>query len=52
VLAGLERFAIEFLRAKDDRLVFGLTAAQVIALLFVAGGVMWMRARAGRNRTA
>jgi phosphatidylglycerol:prolipoprotein diacylglycerol transferase len=52
VLAGLERFAIEFLRAKDDRLVFGLTAAQVIALLFVAGGVMWMRTRAGRTRTA
>lgn len=49
VLAGAERFLIEFLRAKDDRLVAGLTVAQVIAVLFVLGGVAWMRARSAKS---
>jgi len=42
VLAGIERFVIEFVRAKDDRFVAGLTVAQVIALLFAVGGGLWM----------
>lgn len=42
VLAGLERFIIEFVRAKDDRFFGGLTLAQVIALGFVVAGVAWM----------
>jgi phosphatidylglycerol:prolipoprotein diacylglycerol transferase len=42
VLAGIERFLIEFVRAKDDRFVVGLTVAQVIALLFAIGGALWM----------
>jgi phosphatidylglycerol---prolipoprotein diacylglyceryl transferase len=42
VLAGLERFIIEFVRAKDDRFFGGLTLAQVIALGFVVTGVAWM----------
>jgi phosphatidylglycerol:prolipoprotein diacylglycerol transferase len=42
VLAGIERFLIEFVRAKDDRFVAGLTVAQVIALLFAVGGGLWM----------
>ena len=42
VLAGVERFVIEFFRAKDDRFVVGLTYAQIIALAFVAVGVAWM----------
>lgn len=45
VLAGLERFAIEFLRAKDDRFFGILTTAQLIAIAFVVGGVIWMNAR-------
>jgi phosphatidylglycerol:prolipoprotein diacylglycerol transferase len=45
VLAGLERFAIEFFRAKDDRLLVGLTYAQGIALVFVALGVVVMMLR-------
>lgn len=45
VLAGIERFAIEFLRAKDDRFFGILTSAQIIALLFVVLGAVWMRAR-------
>ena len=45
VLAGGERFLIEFLRAKDDRFIAGLTVAQVIALLFMVAGFVWMNAR-------
>ena len=52
VLAGLERFAIEFLRAKDDRLLLGLTYAQGIALVFAAAGVvvMMLRSRVAAGR--
>jgi phosphatidylglycerol---prolipoprotein diacylglyceryl transferase len=41
VLAGIERFIIEFFRAKDDRvgLPLGLSMAQVIALGIVVAGV-------------
>ena len=43
VLAGIERFIVEFFRAKDDRFfVGGLTYAQVIAMGFVVFGVVWM----------
>ena len=46
VLAGLERFVIEFLRAKDDRfLPLGLSTAQGIALALAVGGAMWMATR-------
>lgn len=39
VLAGLERFAVEFLRAKDDRFFGFLTLAQMISLGIVAFGL-------------
>ncbi|KPJ84012.1 MAG: hypothetical protein AMS19_02290 [Gemmatimonas sp. SG8_23] len=39
VLAGLERFAVEFLRAKDDRFFGVLTLAQMISLGIVAVGL-------------
>ena len=39
-LAGMERFLVEFLRAKDDRFWAGLTLAQVISLMIVAVGVV------------
>ncbi len=46
VLAGMERFLVEFLRAKDDR-VFGiLTVAQVISIVLAIVGIaimMWRR---------
>jgi phosphatidylglycerol:prolipoprotein diacylglycerol transferase len=45
VLAGAERFIIEFFRAKDDRFFGGLTLAQVIALAFLALGFVWMQMR-------
>jgi phosphatidylglycerol:prolipoprotein diacylglycerol transferase len=47
VLAGLERFIVEFLRAKDDRFswAFGLSMAQLIALGITVAGVLIMAAR-------
>ncbi len=43
VLAGIERFLVEFLRAKDDRLIpGGLTVAQVLAVGFAIGGAIIM----------
>jgi len=42
VLAGIERFIVEFFRAKDDRFVGPLTMAQVIAIAFMAMGALWM----------
>ncbi len=45
VLAGLERFVVEFFRAKDDRFMGPLTLAQTIALAFAVGGLLWMQAR-------
>jgi phosphatidylglycerol:prolipoprotein diacylglycerol transferase len=45
-LAGIERFLVEFLRAKDDRFIGALTLAQVLSLAIVAVGVAGMlRAR-------
>jgi phosphatidylglycerol:prolipoprotein diacylglycerol transferase len=44
VLAGVERFAVEFLRIKDDRF-FALSVAQCIALAVFAVGIVIMRAR-------
>jgi phosphatidylglycerol:prolipoprotein diacylglycerol transferase len=40
VLTGVERFLVEFLRAKDDRFFGALTLAQVISLAVVAVGVV------------
>lgn len=48
VLAGLERFAVEFFRAKDDRFFGALTLAQLISLaLVVVGFVLMNRSAAG-----
>jgi phosphatidylglycerol:prolipoprotein diacylglycerol transferase len=45
VLAGVERFLIEFVRAKDDRFFGPFTTAQGIAVLFAIGGAIWMYVR-------
>lgn len=42
VLAGIERFLVEFVRAKDDLLSFGLTIAQVISIAAILGGIAWL----------
>jgi phosphatidylglycerol:prolipoprotein diacylglycerol transferase len=41
VLAGAERFLVEFLR-RNERVVVGLTVAQLIALAMVAAGGAWL----------
>ena len=40
MLAGAERFIVEFYRAKDDRLFGALTLAQVVAIAFIAAGAL------------
>lgn len=45
VLAGIERFVVEFFRAKDDTLDIGLTIAQVIAIGAMLLGVTLLLAR-------
>lgn len=49
VLAGIERFIVEFFRAKDDRRFSGLTAAQLIAVVIFTIGVGLLIARKGDN---
>ena len=50
-LAGLERFIVEFFRAKDDRFfIGGITTAQLIAIGFALFGVLWMYVK--RNPTS
>jgi phosphatidylglycerol:prolipoprotein diacylglycerol transferase len=41
VLAGAERFLVEFLR-RNDAVVAGLTLPQLQSLAMIAGGVLWM----------
>lgn len=53
VLAGVERFAVEFFRAKDDYLPIGITAAQAIAIAaLILGGILLYRRRASPGRVA
>jgi phosphatidylglycerol---prolipoprotein diacylglyceryl transferase len=48
VLAGLERFLVEFVR-RNDEVVAGLTAPQLQSLVMVVAGCVWF-ALAGRRR--
>ena len=48
-LAGVERFLVEFLRAKDDRFFGVLTLAQVISLVIVALGILGVSKLARRG---
>ncbi|MEJ2184491.1 MAG: prolipoprotein diacylglyceryl transferase [Gemmatimonadota bacterium] len=46
VLYAIERFFIEFVRAKGDRYVFGLSTSQVASILLVAlAAYIWQRTR-------
>ncbi|HET9985233.1 MAG TPA: prolipoprotein diacylglyceryl transferase [Longimicrobiales bacterium] len=46
VLYGIERFLIEFVRAKGDRVLLGLSTSQLAsALLLVLAAAIWLRAR-------
>jgi phosphatidylglycerol:prolipoprotein diacylglycerol transferase len=52
-LAGVERFLVEFLRAKDDRFIGFLTLAQMISLGIVVVGLLGMaRVRTPRRAEA
>lgn len=44
-LAGIERFIVEFFRAKDDRFFGGITLAQTFAIAFMLFGASWMLMR-------
>jgi phosphatidylglycerol:prolipoprotein diacylglycerol transferase len=44
VFAGVERFLVEILRAKDDRLLGPFTLAQLPSVLLVAVGVYLLKA--------
>lgn len=48
VLAGLERFLVEFIRRNDDVLL-GLTEAQLTSLLMFVGGAIWLVVLARRE---
>ena len=55
MLAGLERFLVEFLRAKDDRFLGVFTLAQVLSLALVVAGLVGMSklsAPQGRRKKA
>jgi phosphatidylglycerol:prolipoprotein diacylglycerol transferase len=53
VLAGVERFIVEFMRAKDDRFaIFApFSTAQAIAVVIVIIGIVIMTMRRGRETT-
>ena len=43
-LYGVERFLVEFVRAKSDRLLFGLSTSQLASMLLLAiGAYIWAR---------
>jgi phosphatidylglycerol:prolipoprotein diacylglycerol transferase len=43
-LYGVERFFIEFVRAKDDRLLLGLSTSQLMSIgLVIVAAVLWQR---------
>ncbi len=49
ILAGIERFIVEFFRAKDDRLVMGFSTAQIIGIAILTIGVVLVAARSKRS---
>jgi phosphatidylglycerol:prolipoprotein diacylglycerol transferase len=44
ILAGAERFLVEFVRRNDD-VLFGLTQPQLLSLAMIAGGGIWLLVR-------
>ncbi len=48
MLAGAERFLVEFIRRNDDVFV-GLTQAQLVSLGMIAAGAAWMAVKASRG---
>jgi phosphatidylglycerol:prolipoprotein diacylglycerol transferase len=50
VLAGLERFLVEFIR-RNDAVLAGLTLAQLLSLGMIAAGSVWIAVVRGRRGT-
>src|SRR4051794_26273283 len=44
ILAGLERFLVEFIR-RNDSVLLGLTQPQLLSLVMIAGGGIWLLVR-------
>jgi len=44
ILAGAERFLVEFIR-RNDAILLGLTQPQVLSLAMIAGGAIWLWVR-------
>ena len=51
VLAGLERFLVEFVR-RNEAVLFGLSLAQLVSLAMIAGGAAWLLSLRGAGRHA
>ncbi len=51
VLAGTERFLVEFIR-RNDHVLLGLTQAQLISLAMIAAGAGWLTVKASRGTLA
>lgn len=52
VFAGVERFVVEFLRAKDDRLLAGFTLAQLTSVILVLVGLWLIQRLRGEQEAA
>jgi phosphatidylglycerol:prolipoprotein diacylglycerol transferase len=48
ILAGAERFAVEFIR-RNEHVLAGLTQAQLVSIGMVAAGAVWLGVKAGRG---
>lgn len=48
VIAGLERFLVEFIR-RNDAVLLGLTEAQLTSLFMLVGGAIWLTVLARRD---
>jgi phosphatidylglycerol:prolipoprotein diacylglycerol transferase len=51
VLAGAERFLVEFLRRNPGELL-GLTQPQLISIVMIAGGIAWLALRGAQDTAA
>jgi phosphatidylglycerol:prolipoprotein diacylglycerol transferase len=51
VLAGAERLLVEFIR-RNDRVLVGLTEAQLISIAMIAAGAAWLTVKASRGSLA
>ena len=51
ILAGTERFLVEFIR-RNDHVLLGLTQAQLISVAMIAAGAVWLSVKASRGTLA